>query len=132
MIRLGAYLDASAFVKLAIRERESKALATFLADWPRRTSSALLRTEATRALRPFGSSALARATAALERVELLWVNDDLLEAAGLIDPLTVRTLDAIHLATANAARDELGVLVTYDRRMIEGAEHLGLPTSSPA
>ncbi len=132
MIPVGAYLDSSAFVKLAIEEAESDALCAFLEQWPRRTSSALLRTEAIRALRTLGSTALERARAALERVDLVSVSDDLLEAAGLLDPATVRTLDAIHLATAMSVRDHIGVLVTYDRRMIEGAKHVGLPISSPA
>lgn len=132
MSRSGAYLDASAFAKLVIEEAESAALFAFLEHWPRRTSSALLRTEAIRALRTLGSTAVDRARSALERVELVSVGDELLEAAGLLDPTTIRTLDAIHLATAMSVRDEIGVLVTYDRRMIDGAELLGLPISSPA
>ncbi len=49
-----------------------------------------------------------------------------------LEPAAVRTLDAIHLATALALGDDLQEIVTYDRRMTEGARRLGLPVASPA
>lgn len=128
----GVYLDASAFVKTIAEEPESEALMSFLRSRPHRVSSALLRAEAMRAARHLGPDAMGRTNAALERVELVAVSDDLLSDAGLIDPLTVRTLDAVHLATASALRDRVDVLVTYDRRMLAGAEGLGLQIASPA
>jgi predicted nucleic acid-binding protein len=126
-----AYLDTSAFIKYLIAEPESHALRAFLAAWPRRLSSALLLTEAVRAARPHGDDAVSNARALLADVELFSVSTDVLEAATAVDPRVIRTLDAIHLATADAIRDQIGVLVSYDGSMIDGARLIGLPVASP-
>jgi predicted nucleic acid-binding protein len=126
------YLDSSAFGKIMVEEPESAALRTFVASAPRRrVSSALLRAEALRAVRLLGSEALARVRAALPRVDLVAIDDRILDAAGLLEPRIVRTLDAIHLATALALGDDLQAVVTYDGRMAEGARLLGLVAESP-
>jgi len=52
--------------------------------------------------------------------------------AAELDPSTLRSLDAIHLATALEAGDELTAVVTYDARMSEAAEQLGLRVLAPA
>jgi predicted nucleic acid-binding protein len=127
-----AYLDASAFVKLVRAEAESTALRSWLASHRERTSSALLRTEALRAVRSSGETDLARVRALLDGVVLVPIDDTVLEAAGLLDPAALRTLAAIHIATARYLGSDVEVLVTYDRRMIEAAGRLGLPVSSPA
>lgn len=120
-------------MKTLITEPESPVLIRYLSQQPlRRVSSALLRTEALRAVRHLGPSAVARVRLALGRVDLVSVDDAILEAAGMLDPTVMRTLDAIHLATALALADDLKVLVTYDRRMMEGARLLGLRTVVPA
>lgn len=126
-----AYLDASAFVKLVVAEPETPALRDALRGWDERSSSALIRTESVRAVRHLGSRAVARVKRQLDLVSLMPIDDRILDAAGLIDPAVVRSLDAIHLASAAALSGHLGVIVTYDRRMIEGAELLGLPVESP-
>lgn len=127
-----AYLDASAFVKLVRAEAESDALRTWLASHGERTSSALLRTEVLRAVRVGEAADLARARELLDAVVLVPIDDGVLEAAGLLDPGALRTLDAIHIATARYLGSDVDVLVTYDRRMIEGAARLGLPVASPS
>ena len=127
------YLDSSAFVKAVLDEPESAALRDFLARPPqRRLSSALLRAEALRAVRHLGPDALSRIRSGLRRVDLVAVNDGILDAAGILAPRILRTLDAIHLATALAVGDDLASVITYDHRMAEGARLLGLPTASPA
>jgi uncharacterized protein len=126
------YLDASAFVKLLVQEPESHSLRTFLARAPKeRASSALLRTEAVRAVRHLGPKAVAGARSALRRIDLVSLDDRVLDQASILEPKILRTLDAIHLATALALGDDLRTLVTYDERMIEGASLLGLPSDSP-
>ena len=67
----------------------------------------------------------------LGRVELIRVNDRLLNAAGLLQPPEVRSLDAIHLATARELGSDLGQVISYDERMVEAAKGLGLKTASP-
>jgi len=127
------YLDSSAFVKLVVEEPESLAVRTFLADHDaRRVSSALLRTESLRAVRHLGPDALATVREGLRRVDLIGIDDRILDAAGTLEPQVLRTLDAIHLATALAVGDDLTAIVTYDERMIDAARLLGLATASPA
>ena len=126
------YLDSSAFVKLVIEEAETAAIRAFLANrGARRVSSALLRTEALRAVRHLGSDALATVREGLRRVDLIGIDDRILDAAGTLEPQVLRTLDAIHLATALAVGDDLDTIVTYDERMVAAAKHLGLSTASP-
>jgi len=127
-----AYLDSSAFVKLIIDEPESRALEQWIVDWPERASSMLLVAEAQRAIRRQGASALRRMRAALARLYLAPLTVPLLDTAGRLDPPLLRTLDAVHLATALSLTARLGAVVTYDRRMTEAAQHLGLPVASPA
>ena len=126
------YLDSSAFVKLVVEEAESAALRTFLASHgARRVSSALLRTESPRAVRHVGPDALATVREALRRIDLIGIDDRILDAAGILEPQVLRTLDAIHLATAMAVGDDLEAIVTYDERMVEAARLLGLSTATP-
>ena len=126
------YLDSSAFVKLVVEEPESVAAAAFLAGrGSRRVASALLRTESLRAVRHLGPEALAMCREALRRVDLVAIDDRILDAAGILEPRVLRTLDAIHLATAMALGDDLESIVTYDDRMIEAARLMGLVTSTP-
>ena len=125
-----AYLDSSAFVKTIVEEPESPRLASWLSTRPDRVSSALLRTEAVRAVRQHGPEAVERAREELEHVELVKIDAALLDSAADLD-IEVRSLGAIHLAAALILGPDLGVLVTYDERMIRGARELGLETVSP-
>jgi predicted nucleic acid-binding protein len=126
------YVDSSAFVKLVVEEAETQALRTFLAGRAaRRVSSALLRTEALRAVRHLGPDALAMVREGLRRVDLIGIDDRILDAAGTLELQVLRTLDAIHLATAMAVGDDLEAIVTYDERMIDAARLMGLSTATP-
>jgi predicted nucleic acid-binding protein len=125
------YLDSSALVKLAIEEPESGALRAHLRRRKVLVSSALARTEVLRALLLEGDEGVARGRAVLGRVELIRVNDRLLIAAGSLQPADVRSLDAIHLATARELGSDLNQVVSYDERMVEAAKGLGLKTASP-
>lgn len=96
------YLDSSAIVKSVVPEAESRALAELLRDWPARVSSALARVEVRRALRRAGAPrfVLDRGEEALQGIVLLAISDAVLDAAAAVEPRTVRSLDAIHLASA--------------------------------
>ncbi len=127
------YLDASALVKLVAEERESAALAAFLAEWRGRVSSALTRVELLRAV---GRSALGRAgrrrgEEVLSRIALIHLSDEILDAAADLRPPELRSLDAIHLATALSLKTNLEALVAYDTRLLEAAAALGIRSSSP-
>ena len=125
------YLDSSALVKLVVREAESSALRRYLRRRPRRVSCALARVEVIRAVRPQGPAARARARHVLERLSLLRLDDPLLDMAAKLDAPSLRSLDAIHLAAAQALGAELESLVTYDVRMTGAATDLGLRVASP-
>ena len=126
------YLDSSAFVKLLVEEAESVALRAHLATQDTRfVSSGLLRTESLRAVRHLGPEALALIREGLRRIDLIAIDDRILDAAGILAPEVIRTLDAIHLATALAVGDDLEPIVTYDSRMIDAAGLVGLATLSP-
>jgi predicted nucleic acid-binding protein len=125
------YLDSSAIVKLAVREPESSALRAHLRRRLPLVSSALARTEVIRSLLPLGEPAIRQGYEALARIDLVRVNDRVLRNAGELQPAELRSLDAIHLASAQQFGTELRQVVTYDERMIEGAHQLGLKTASP-
>jgi len=127
------YLDSSALLKLVIDEKESRALLSFLKREPaERVSCTLARTEVLRATRQHGAAALERARGLLQTLTLVQLGDALLDAAGVLDPVKMRSLDAIHLAAAALIAPALTALVTYDTRMAEGAALLGFPVVSPA
>jgi predicted nucleic acid-binding protein len=64
-------------------------------------------------------------------VESIAIDDRLLDTAGLLEPGVMRTLDAIHVATAMSLGDDLDAVITYDERMVEAARLVGLPVVSP-
>jgi predicted nucleic acid-binding protein len=68
----------------------------------------------------------------LEGVSLLPLDDPILDRATELEPAELRSLDALHLATALSIRDEIGVFVTYDERLGDVAEAQGLTVSRPA
>jgi predicted nucleic acid-binding protein len=128
---VATYLDSSAIVKLAVSETESLALRRYLRRRRPLVSSALARTEVLRALLPAGDEAMARGRAVLQRLDLVRLNDRILNGAGVLRPPELRSLDAIHLATAGELGDELTALVTYDDRMATAAKQMGYRVVQP-
>lgn len=126
------YLDSSAIVKLAVDEVESAALRSYLRRRRPLVSSSLARTEVGRAVVPLGEIAVLRGKAVLRPIELLKVSDHVLDLAATLLPLRLRSLDAIHLATAHQLGATLRLLVTYDERMAQGARALGWAVAAPS
>jgi predicted nucleic acid-binding protein len=127
------YLDTSALVKLVVAEPETPALTAWLRSADRRlVSSDLARTELLRAVRRSSPANLVQARAVLGAVDLLALHPALLEQAALLDPATLRTLDALHLASALALGDDLEGVVAYDERLVGAARSVGLTTHAPA
>jgi predicted nucleic acid-binding protein len=125
------YLDSSALVKLAVEESESNSLKRYLAGRPRRVSCALARVEVVRAVRRHGPAVVTQALQVLDDLYLIDLGVDLLLVAAELDPMTLRSLDAIHLAAARSLGGDLSRLVTYDHRMAEAARRLGLTVDVP-
>ena len=128
---MATYLDSSAIVKLAISEPESIALRRYLRRRRPLISSALARTEVLRAMLPAGAEAVTRGRSVLQRLDLVRVNDRILNAAGVLQPPELRSLDAVHLATAQELGSDLTAFVTYDDRMAAAAKHLGCNIVQP-
>jgi len=126
------YVDSSALVKLVVREPESAALRRYLSRHRQLVSSALARTEVVRALLPLGPDAVRRGRNVLARVDLLRINDRVLDAAGLLAPADLRSLDAIHLASADQLGSDLRGFVTYDERLATAAAVRGFRVIRPA
>ncbi|HTW98463.1 MAG TPA: type II toxin-antitoxin system VapC family toxin [Acidimicrobiales bacterium] len=125
------YLDSSAIVKLAVREPESDALRRYLRRRRPLITSAVARTEVLRALLPGGERAVAAGRRVLSGIDLIRVNDQVLSGAGTLLPFEVRSLDAIHLTSAQRIGADLGEIVTYDERMAGAARQMGCRVSAP-
>ena len=127
------YLDSSALVKLVVFEPESAALREFLKGHAPRLSSGLAEVEVPRALRRAGYGAVEqrRAVALLARIALVDVDRAILRTAAAIAPTTLRSLDAIHLATAVSLGQDLAGIITYDQRLAEAALSADLEVWAP-
>lgn len=125
------YLDSAAVVKLVHAENETRALREWLDEridspW---TSSALLEIEAFRALARYAPESAARLHPVLDLVNLVDLDVGIRILAQTVRPAIVRSLDAIHLATALRVRPEF--FVTYDKRLADAAREAGLTTVMP-
>lgn len=135
------YLDASAIVALVMPEPHTAALDTWLTDiGDEPVTSQLAITEVARAIvrsgRPEAAAAVAQlgglaVRARSREIRALPATADVLVAAGRLPPPTLRSLDAIHLATALALGPSLRALVTYDARQADAARSLGLAVHAP-
>ena len=127
------YLDTSALAKLVVAESETSALRAWLAEADRTPVSCdLARTELMRAVRKVAPDRVQQARAVLDSVALAGVPALLFEQAGRLDPVSLRSLDAIHLACALNLGDDLDALVTYDDRLAVAAQHCGVSVIAPA
>lgn len=127
------YLDTSALVKLVVEEAETRALRRFVAQADPKTliTSALSRAELLRAAQRRDEVTVQKAREVLDGVAEITMTEALLDSAGAIQPPTLRTLDAIHLATAMELGAELTVLVAYDARLLAAARGASVPTLTP-
>ncbi len=129
------YLDSSALVKLVQQESESGALRGFITDHKSDTlvTCALARVEVVRAVWGGGHRAIEQARRQLARLDQIVLGSALLDrAAGLTPEVQLRSLDAIHLAAAQAVGGDLRAVVTYDRRMADAAGAMGFVVQTPA
>ena len=125
------YIDSSAIVKLVAREPESAALRRFLERRRPLVASALVRTEVSRAVLTLGDAFLRRANDVLSRIELVRINSRVLSDAGILQPAALRSVDAIHMATAALFGDTLSGVITYDGPMTDAARLYGWKVSAP-
>jgi predicted nucleic acid-binding protein len=130
--RAPVYLDSSAILKLIFEESETAGLEAFLAQWPVQVSSALARVEVMRIAARVEDRAVERETnRVLRAMNLVRVDDGIIAAAAAIKPSGLRSLDALHLATAQTFGHHLAGMVVYDRRLAAAAHDHGLVVWSP-
>jgi uncharacterized protein len=127
------YLDSAAVVKLVHAEPESPALRRWLdkraeTGW---ISSVLTEIESFRALARYAPEAVSRLPAVLDQIDLIDLDQRIRILARTVSPVTVRSLDAIHLGTALQSRPGLTSFVTYVKRLLDAARAAGLPVDSP-
>ena len=127
----GAYLDASALVKLAVTEQQTAALRKYLRRHPQRFTNRVAEVEGKRAIRRLPMSREAPVQAAFDGVAVIDLDPSIANRAGVIEPVGLRSLDAIHLASAVELGAELDAFVTYDARQATAARELGLSVVSP-
>lgn len=125
------YLDASAAAKLVFEEAESAAVQRYLDDAgaSQVISSVLLETELRRAATAKGVSQRL-ASDVLASIDLVAAPRTLFMEAGILPLPGLRSLDALHLASA--LRSEATVLVTYDQRLTAASELMGLAVAAPS
>jgi uncharacterized protein len=125
------YADTSALAKLLVREDETTALrGAVRATRPRVVTSEVAVTELLRVALRLGVSER-RAWGLLQAVDLVAVGASVLAEAGRATPTSLRTLDAVHLATAETVRSACEVFVVYDRRLAEAADARGWEVMAP-
>ena len=127
------YADTSAVIKLLAEETDSKAFAAFYddhddAEW---VSSALLRIEVVRAVARAVPALLPDARDLLTAFSYIAIDDEIVDGAMNEPDRGLRSLDAIHLATARILAPELDGLLSYDDRLTKAATDAGLRVLSP-
>ena len=126
------YVDTSAFLKLVLTEAESRSLRSWVAKHdPEVYSSELLRVEALRTARRHSPEALLEARDRLDAVTLVAATSDICERAAELDPGILRSLDAVHVATALSAGDRLEGVLTYDQRLASACGAHGVRVHTP-
>ncbi len=124
-----SYIDTSAFLKLLVAEEHSGVLRRYVNErglW----SSTLLAVEAHRAGPRLGIDALA-IDEALRVLTMVVPSETTYSSARTVGVRELRTLDALHLASAMELADDLAAVITYDRRLAAGCEYEGIEVVSP-
>jgi uncharacterized protein len=127
------YLDTSAAAKLIKEERGSAELAVFITEriGVPLVSSALIYPELIRAVGRVDADLVPRATSLLQRIMTVPMATDVVLSSATVGNPLLRTLDAIHLATALVIAEEISAFVTYDKRLAEAAATAGLNVETP-
>ncbi len=119
-------------MKLVVEEPESEALRDLCRRDPHQLASAIVEIEVVRAVRRASPRLTARAQQVVSQLAVVEPTEAIRARAALLEPMTLRALDALHLATALEIGDELDALVAYDARLSRAAETLGLVVLAPA
>ena len=127
------YLDTSAMVKLVAAEPESAELIEWLNGRPDEAlaTSAIGHIELLRAARRIGQAAVLAAQRIANGIDTLLLTESIAAVACTIGRAELRTLDAIHLATAAVHRERISTFCAYDVRLLAAAEAEELSVTAP-
>jgi len=127
------YFDSSALTKLVVVEAETESLREWMTvTHIDRVASILAKAELLRAVNRNSPDRAAQALIVISSMYFLGVTRSIIDLAGALGPVSLRTFDAIHLATAMELGSELDGIVTYDRRLADAAHTHGLQVVVPA
>jgi predicted nucleic acid-binding protein len=127
------YLDSSALLKLVRAERHTAELTAWLADQPDApvVSSALAQVEVLRSCRRIDERLMEQGRTVLAVVNFVPIDDGILGVAADMPDPGLRSLDAIHLASALSLDPDLDTFVAYDQRLLTAAGAAGLAVAQP-
>jgi predicted nucleic acid-binding protein len=127
------YLDTSALVKLVVVEQETAVLRAWLDERAQEgtATSEIARVELPRAVMRAQPAALLLAHRILAKMQTVGLSRQTLDVAASLQPPGLRSLDAVHLASALAIRGALTSFVAYDKRLLDAATAVGLPAIRP-
>ncbi len=115
-----------------VAEAESLALRDLMAREPDQVASAIVEVEVPRAVKRAVPELSELADRVVAQIAVIEPSESIRARAASLEPVTLRSLDALHLATALEIADELEGLVTYDGRMSDAGSSLGLTIFAPA
>jgi predicted nucleic acid-binding protein len=124
------YLDSSAILKLIFQEDESAALVRAIKD--RCTTSSISRIEVARVVQRTNPETLTLAKSELSKLILVPMSEGIIRIAeSFADVATLKSIAAIHIASALLIQTSIEGLITYDLAMARNAKELGLMVKSP-
>ena len=132
------YFDSSALLKRVLQEPEredfERAFRSLIADGAEFSSSTRAWAEVSRAIRLRLEAEAPRRVidlidTALSGIEEFPISAQVIDIAQRLGPASLRTLDAIHLASASLLGVDL--ICGYDQRLLVAAEEFGFRTLSP-
>ena len=124
------YLDSSAILKTIFDEKERPELLRLLTS--QSTSSRLSRVEVRRTVARLAPANVSEVNHELEKINFLPISNAILLAAeNFSSGITLRALDAIHVATVMSLEGSIEGLITYDKQMVTNAQLLGIKVISP-
>lgn len=126
------YVDTSALVKLIVVEEFSSELRAWAGGHDRElVTGDLVRTELMRAVQRVSATLMPTLVAVLDAIDIITPSPATFAAAGRLQPATLKSLDALHVAAALELGDELDGFVAYDHRLISAAQSNGLSVLAP-
>lgn len=126
-----AYVDSSALVKLVLDDPDSPAMFRWYVESLNVVTSRIGVVETRRAAAR-GTHDPEHLDVILGSIGVVELGEDIARSGAIVGPARLRTLDAVHLATAVTLVPDLEAFVTYDDRLAEAARAIGLPVLRPA